>query len=144
MVADGIVIREMNIGDYEKVFALWSRTAGVGLSAADSRESVGRMLERNAGFSFVAERDGREIAGALLSGHDGRRGCLYHLAVSEDCRGAGIGRALVESCFARFSEAGIGKCHIFVFPDNLDGMRFWQRLGLTRRDDLLFFSKEIS
>lgn len=139
-----IVIREMSIEDYDKVIELWSGMAGVGLSAADSRENVARMLQRNAGFSFVAVRAGREVVGALLGGHDGRRGCLYHLAVRGDCRRAGIGRALAESCFERFKAAGIGKCHLFVFPDNQAGMRFWQNLGLTKREDLIFYSKDMA
>lgn len=137
---EGIVIREMTIGDYPRVYELWAATEGVGLGPADSREGIGRMLARNAGCSFVAERDGREIVGALLCGHDGRRGCLYHLAVSPGCRKGGLGRGLVESCLAKLREAGIGRCHLHVFPDNRDGTLFWRHLGFNKRDDLHLFS----
>ena len=43
---------------------------------------------------MVAEEDGR-IVGAILCGHDGRRGCLYHVCVDEGYRMRGIGKAMV-------------------------------------------------
>jgi ribosomal protein S18 acetylase RimI-like enzyme len=132
----------MSIDDYPQVFALWSGTAGIGLSAADSRENIAKMLERNPGCSFVAERDGREIVGTLVCGHDGRRGCLYHLAVRPEYRRGGVGRALVDSCLARLKLAGIGRCHMQVYPDNAEGSAFWRRIGFYKRDDLHFYSKD--
>ena len=48
-------LREMTIDDYEAVFALWSRTPGMGLSAADSRTAIARYLARNPDGSFVCE-----------------------------------------------------------------------------------------
>lgn len=138
-----IVIRTMTIEDYDKVYALWTVTEGMGLSEADSPANIAKTLARNPGLSLVAEQAG-EIVGSLLCGHDGRRGCLYHLAVSAACRRAGIGRALVEGCLAGLQAEGIGKCHVFVFPDNQAGRRFWQHIGLSERDDVLFYSQELS
>ena len=40
--------------DYDDLYALWSRTEGMGLSSADSRENIIRYLERNPGCSFAA------------------------------------------------------------------------------------------
>jgi len=74
-------IREMTIGDYDEVLALWKGTEGVGLTPADSRQNVARFLARNPGLSLVA-RAGGKIVGAVLGGHDGRKGYLYHLAVA--------------------------------------------------------------
>ncbi len=42
-----------------------------------------RFLKRNPTTSVVAVEDGK-IVGAILCGHDGRRGCLYHVCVDED------------------------------------------------------------
>lgn len=72
-----IVIREMTIQDYDEVLALWRTSEGVGLSDADSDEGVARFLDRNPGLSFVA-RDGEHLVGAVLCGHDGRRGYIHH------------------------------------------------------------------
>lgn len=137
---NGIILRAMTIDDYPQVYALWSATAGLSLNAADSRDNIGKVLARNPGFSFVAERGGGEIVGALLCGHDGRRGCLYHLAVGAACRQAGLGRALVAASIAALKQAGIERCHLFVNPDNPAGAAFWQRMGFIRQDEVDFYS----
>jgi len=86
-------IREMNLNDYLKVFDLWSNTEDMGLSDSDSEESISKFLKRNAGHSFVCT-DREEIIGTILCGHDGRRGFLYHVAVSKEYRKNGIGKRL--------------------------------------------------
>ena len=71
----GPAIRSMTIDDYDAVAALWQACPGVGLSDSDTREGVGRFIERNPGTSLVA-LDGDAVVGAVLCGHDGRRGDL--------------------------------------------------------------------
>jgi ribosomal protein S18 acetylase RimI-like enzyme len=99
-------------------------------------------LKRNSGMSFVA-RYKNEIIGAVLCGHDGRRGYLHHLAVHADFRNQGIGRSLVEKCVAALQSGGIQKCHLFIFSSNENGIRFWEKIGWTRRKDIGVVSKEI-
>jgi ribosomal protein S18 acetylase RimI-like enzyme len=76
------------------------------------------------------------LVGAVLAGHDGRRGFLYHLAVHREFRGRGIGRALCERAVSEFLEAGIAKFHVMVFRHNAAGEAFWAHLGWQRRDDI--------
>ena len=66
-------IQTMRLDHYEAVTALWQATPGVGLSNTDSREGLALFLERNPGLSFIALIDER-LVGAVLCGHDGRRG----------------------------------------------------------------------
>ena len=128
--------------DYQKVIALWENCEGIGLSSADSKKNVEACLKRNSGMSFVA-RYKNEIIGAVLCGHDGRRGYLHHLAVHADFRNQGIGRSLVEKCVAALQSGGIQKCHLFIFSSNENGIRFWEKIGWTRRKDIGVVSKEI-
>ena len=87
------MIRAMTIEDYEQVRCLWMTIRGFGIrSVDDSREGVEAFLERNPGMSVVDIEDG-EVAGSILCGHDGRRGCLYHVCVAEKYRMRGIGRS---------------------------------------------------
>lgn len=137
------MIREMSIQDYDGVLALWQASDGVGLSDADSEESMGRFLDRNPGLSLVA-LEGGEIVGAVLCGHDGRRGYVHHLAVSELHRRKGVGRALVKRCLSALRTVGIHKCHIFVFAENQDAIAFWQRVGWTERVELTMMSRYIT
>jgi putative acetyltransferase len=98
------------------------------------------FLQRNPGLSLVAENSG-ELVGAILCGHDGRRGYLHHLAIREDQRLKGLGSELVMNCLQQLKAAGIEKCHIFVFGDNVQGIGFWTKLGWETRHDLNIMSK---
>ncbi len=79
-------IRVMTIDDYEKVYSLWMSCKNMGFNNLDdSREGIAKYLKRNPSTCFVAEQ-GENIVGVILSGHDGRRGFIHHLAVAENCR----------------------------------------------------------
>jgi len=137
---DGIEIREMEIEDYDSVIDLWKSTEGIGLSEADSRDNIAIFIRRNPGYSLVAQKDS-EIVGAVLCGHDGRRGYLHHLAVKKGHRLKGLGKELEYSCLNRLKMDGIDKCHIFVFRENRDGAEFWITNGWQTRHDLNIMSK---
>ena len=80
------MIRIMTIEDYDGVRALWMKIKGFGIrSIDDSREGVERFIKRNPTTSVVAVEDGK-IVGSILCGHDGRRGCFYHVCVDADYR----------------------------------------------------------
>ena len=127
------------MADYEPVYALLVSTPGVSLRSADSREAVERYLKRNPGLSFVARIEGR-IAGCVMSGHDGRRGYLQHLAVEPAMRRQGIATALVNRCVESLAALGIAKMHIDVLAENALAQQFWSAAGWARRDDLLRYS----
>jgi len=132
----------LTMADYPEVYALWSGMPGIGLSSADSPEAIFVYLERNPGLSFVARQKGK-VVGAVLGGHDGRRGYLQHLAVFPEARCRGIGKTLVVKCLSALNEQGIKRCHIFVYSDNENGLGFWESAGWFRRDDLLIMSHDM-
>ena len=87
--------RAMTIEDYEQVYDIWMHIKGFGIrSIDDSREGIARFLKRNPTTSVVAEVDGK-IVGGILCGHDGRRGCFYHVCVRPEYRRQGIGKQMV-------------------------------------------------
>lgn len=131
--------REMTINDYEMSIELWNQTEGMALSNADSREAINFYLNRNPGMSYVC-LDSEEVIGTILSGHDGRRGYIYHLAVNRNYRGQSIGKRLVEHSLNKLELDGISKCHIMVIEDNEIGNYFWERGGWERRNGILLYS----
>ena len=133
-------IRTLDIKDYDSVINLWKTTEGIGLSDADSKDNIEKFLQRNPGLSLIAQKGGK-LVGAILCGHDGRRGYLHHLAVRKDQRLKGLGNELVGNCLQRLKAAGIEKCHIFVFRENEQGIGFWIQIGWQKRRDLLIMSK---
>lgn len=128
-------LRSMTIADYDAVLRLWQATEGVGLNESDTRPAIASFLARNPGLSLVA-LDADVIVGAVLCGHDGRRGYLHHLAVARSHRGHGLGRGLVEACLAGLRQLGIQKCNLFLFADHAAGEAFWKHIGWRQRSDL--------
>lgn len=129
----------MQIEDYDQVYALWMTIHGFSIRTIDdSREGVERFLKRNPGISVVAEMDSR-VVGAILCGHDGRRGCLYHVCVHEYYRMHGIGRAMVVHCMNALQQEGINKVSLIAFTKNDIGNAFWKQIGWTKREDLNYY-----
>ena len=138
-----MIIRKMLLDDYKNVYDLWINTPGMGLNAADDSEAgIEKYLRRNPDTCFVAERDG-EIIGVILSGHDGRRGLIYHLAVKPSERGRGAGSALLGYATEALRKEGIGKIYIVVFADNEAGNAFWEKRGFIIPDESLYRAKNI-
>lgn len=132
-------IRSMTIEDYPAVKALWQSIRGFGIrSIDDSGDGVARFLARNPGISVVAERE-EEIVGAVLCGHDGRRGCLYHVCVKNGCRRQGIGKAMVVFCMEALKREHINKVSLIAFTKNDAGNAFWKEIGWTKREDLNYY-----
>ncbi|MBQ5677113.1 MAG: GNAT family N-acetyltransferase [Lachnospiraceae bacterium] len=133
------MIRAMEIADYEKVHDLWMSIKGFVIrSIDDSKEGVERFLQRNPGISVVAEEDGK-IVGAILCGHDGRRGCLYHVCVAEDYRLRGIGKEMVVYCMEALRKEKISKVSLIAFTENDIGNAFWKEIGWKQRLDLNYY-----
>jgi putative acetyltransferase len=134
-MSNPIAISPLTADDLPTVLALWSETDGVGLNESDEPAQLRSFLDRNPDLSLVA-RAGHRIIGAVLCGHDGRRGYLHHLAVVPDYRQQGLGRRMVEACLVSLGALGILKCSIFLYADNELGDEFWKRCGWSKRNDL--------
>lgn len=132
-------IRTMTIEDYEGVRALWMTISGFAIrSIDDSRIGVERFLRRNPTTSVVALEDGK-IVGSILCGHDGRRGCLYHVCVHRDYRMRGIGKAMVVFAMNALKAEEISKVSLIAFTKNDIGNAFWNQIGWTKRLDLNYY-----
>ena len=107
-------------------------------SIDDSEEGVRRFLERNPHTSVVASQDGK-IVGAILCGHDGRRGCLYHVCVHRDYLRKGIGTAMVVFAMEALKREKISKVSLIAFTVNDIGNAFWKKIGWTKREDLNYY-----
>lgn len=140
----GIEIRTMTPADYPGAAALWNAAPGMGLRALDDSEAgIAKYLRRNPTTSFVALQGG-QLIGCILAGHDGRRGYIHHTAVAREYQGLGIGRALVEHALEALGREGIHKAALVVFADNGQGNGFWEKLGFTCREDLVYRNRSLN
>ena len=134
-----MTIRTMTIEDYDGVYALWMSIKGFAIrSVDDSREGVSIFLKRNPTTSVVAEENGK-IVGAILCGHDGRRGCMYHVCVAEEYRMHGIGRQMVVMAMEALKKERINKVSLIAFTKNDIGNAFLKKIGWTKREDLNYY-----
>lgn len=131
--------REMTNSDYESLLSLWRAAEGVKLRDADSKEGVAKYLERNPGLSFVAENEGI-LVGSIMSGHDGRRGYIQHLAVLSGHRRSGVASELLSRCLSALKNEGILKSHIHVLINNELAKRYWSNRGWIKRNDIEVYS----
>lgn len=137
-------IRAMTIDDYDKVYALWLSCKGMGLNDLDdSKEGIARFLERNPKTCFVAKESG-ELVGVIMAGSDGRRGYIYHTAVSPSYRRQGIARELVEAVLNALQALQINKAALVVFGRNSGGNAFWESMGFTVREDIIYRNKALT
>lgn len=137
-------IRIMTINDYENVYNLWLSCKGIGLNNLDdSKSGIEKFLKRNPETCFVAIEN-EETVGSILAGNDGRRGYIYHTAVSPKHQRKGIGRKLVEAAMNALEEQGINKVALVVFENNNSGNGFWEKIGFDKRNDLIYRNKAIN
>lgn len=134
-------IRIMTVDDYDSVCNVWKFIDGVN-PIDDSLEGFSKYLKRNPETSFVADDNGK-IVGTILAGHDGRRGFFHHVTVLPEYRNQGIGRNLVNNAINALKNEGINKVALVVFENNELGNGFWEKIGFTVRDDLIYRNKNI-
>lgn len=133
------MIRTMTAEDYQNVHDLWMTIKGFGIrSVDDSREGIENFIKRNPTTSVVAVEDGK-IVGSILCGHDGRRGCFYHVCVAEQYRRRGIGKAMAVHAMNALKEEHINKVSLIAFSKNDIGNAFWNSIGWTKREDLNYY-----
>ena len=131
-------IRVMTEKDYAPVYQLWVSYPDMVLDSLDnSEEEIVRFLRRNPETCLVALED-ESFIGTMLIGTDGYRAYIYHVAVHPYFRRKGVGKALVEQALSAVKRLGIHKVSLVVFERNELGNHFWQGLGFSVRNDLLY------
>jgi ribosomal protein S18 acetylase RimI-like enzyme len=144
VVSSSIQIREFQFpADYEQVYKLWeSIEKGVHVGRSDTPEEIKKKITRDPDLFLVAESDGR-IIGSVIGGFDGRRGLIYHLAVSAPFRGKGIGSCLMDEVESRLRAKGCLKCYLLVTEDNLEVADYYQQRGWQPMAAVHLYGKEL-
>lgn len=142
-MTDRFVIRELRASDLDAALKLWNVSFSAGYSGQfDTKERLLTYLERNPNLSSVACLQSGELVGALLCGHDGRRGSIYHTAVYEKYRQNGIGRRMEERSLSELRQVGISTGFLFINVRNPGSAQFWQSIGWKMIEDVRYLYKE--
>ena len=133
----------MTVADYDMIYELWRSCEGMGLNNVDdSREGIEKFLKRNPDTCFIAETDGKAV-GTIMAGNDGRRGYIYHTAVSPEYRNVKIASKLADKAVEALIGCGISKIALAVFNENDEGNSFWEKKGFAARNDIVFRIKTV-
>ena len=137
-------IREFDFpSDYERVYRLWkSIEQGVHLGRSDTLSEIEKKVQRDHDLFLVAQLEG-DIIGSVIGGFDGRRGLIYHLAVSASHRSRGIGSSLMDEVEARLRAKGCLKCYLLVTTDNLDAAEYYKGRGWYHMDSVHLYGKDL-
>ena len=138
-----IQIREFQFPqDYQTVYELWQTVGkGVHVGLSDTLVEIEKKLQRDPDLFLLAEAD-EKIIGSVIGGFDGRRGIIYHLAVSAAFRGLGIGSRLMSEVKTRLRSKGCLKCYLLVTTDNDEAMEFYEKRDWYHMDAVKIYGKE--
>ncbi len=141
---NSITIREFRYPeDFPRVTQLWqSMEKGVKIGRSDAPEEIEKKLQRDPDLFLVAEDEG-EIVGAVIGGFDGRRGLIYHLAVSNSFRQQGLGGRLLQEVEDRLRNRGCIRCYLLVTTDNLEAARYYEKRGWKLMDYVYTYGKDL-
>ncbi len=144
VISTSVHIREFQSpADYEQVYQLWGTIEkGVHIGRSDTQSEIQKKISRDPDLFLIAESDGRVI-GSVIGGFDGRRGLIYHLAVSAAFRGRGIGSRLMEELESRLRAKGCLKCYLLVTDDNFEAEEYYRRRGWQHMDSIHLYGKEL-
>jgi ribosomal protein S18 acetylase RimI-like enzyme len=127
--------------DFSQVESLWaSIEKGVNLGRSDTLEEIQKKYTHDPDLFLVAEENG-QIVGTVIGGYDGRRGLIYHLAVTASFRGRGIGSRLMDEIESRLRAKGCIRSYLMVTTDNQEAMRYYEKRGWQHMDWVVAYGK---
>jgi len=142
--ASSVALREFRFpDDYDEVRQFWEGVEkGIHVGSSDAPAEIQKKIQRDPGLFLVAEKN-HKIVGTVIGGFDGRRGMIYHLAVTDSLRGQGVGSRLMSEVEARLRAKGCLKCYLIVLRDNEAAVNFYKGLGWGLMEQVLLFGKEL-
>jgi ribosomal protein S18 acetylase RimI-like enzyme len=144
MTEHPVQIRQFSFpDDYQAVLYLWTHAgSGVHVGRSDSLQEIAKKVARDPDLFLLAET-GDRLVGSVLGGYDGRRGLMYHLAVTNEYRRSGVGGLLVNELEQRLRQKGCVRCYLLVTKDNEEALLFYEKRGWGRMDDLYVYGKDL-
>lgn len=134
-------IRPFALADSEAVIAIWE-ACQMTVPWNDPHKDITRKMQVNPELFLVAEAADGRILGTVMGGYEGHRGWINYLAVSPDCQGQGIGRALMAAVETRLATLGCAKINLQVRSSNRAVIQFYGHLGY-HIDDVISLGKRL-
>lgn len=118
---------------HDGVVALWREAFPDDAPRNQPDAVIGAKLAVQPELFFVAV-EGGQVIGTAMSGFDGHRGWVHRVAVSQERRLQGIGRALMKRVEEAMTALGCAKLNLQVRSDNHEVEGFYKALGYETED----------
>lgn len=139
-----IIIRVMKQSDLEQVLQLRKKVLNSELTEGFiTKEILTNYLKRNFRVSSVACTPDGKIIGALLCGHDGIRGFIYHIVVYIEYGVNRISKMMIKRSLLELKKIGINSGFILTQSSNCDMDEFWNSIGWIVIPDTSYFYKKV-
>ena len=134
-------IRRFIEQDRKAVISLWRR-CGLLVPWNHPDLDIDRKLKVQGELFLVGEIDG-DVVAVAMGGYEGHRGWINYLAIDPDMRRRGLGRMMMERIEAGLRDMGCPKINLQVRENNLDVIKFYEKLGYSS-DHVIGFGKKLS
>ena len=134
-------IRRFIEQDRKAVISLWRR-CGLLVPWNHPDLDIDRKLKVQGELFLVGEIDG-DVVAVAMGGSEGHRGWINYLAIDPDMRRRGLGRMMMERIEAGLRDMGCPKINLQVRENNLDVIKFYEKLGYSS-DHVIGFGKKLS
>lgn len=136
-------IREIEISDFPKIYALW-KEAGIAVASFEKEnEEFLEIITFNPASCFVIQKNS-QIIGSCLGTFNGRRGWIYHLAIQPEYQNYGYGEMIFKKTERALFKIGAPKILLGVALSNKKVISFYEKQGYKIMDDVLVMEKELS
>ncbi|RNE67227.1 GNAT family acetyltransferase [Cryobacterium tepidiphilum] len=125
-------IADLTTDDVANAAELW-REAGLSRPWNPPERDIERALSGEMS-TVLGGFDDRGLVATVMVGHDGHRGWVYYLAVTDRCRGTGLGKRMLEAAEQWLRERGAVKVQLMVRSGNDSVLGFYEHLGYEDAD----------
>jgi ribosomal protein S18 acetylase RimI-like enzyme len=122
--------------DVAKIIALWER-CGLTRPWNDPAADIA-LARRDQNATVLVARNGDEIVGSVMVGHDGHRGWVYYVSVDPDHRSSGHGRAIMAAAEDWLRARGIPKLQLLVRRSNAKVQAFYETLDYAEQETIVY------
>ena len=141
-MADGLIVRKVAAGDFEAWLPLWDgynafyeRIGPTALPREITNRTWARFFDLYEPVNaLVAELDGRLVGLVHFIYHRSTTAIsascyLQDLFTTVECRGKGVGRALIEAVYDRAGSAGANRVYWMTHETNATAMRLYDQVA---------------
>lgn len=125
-------VRELIGDDASAVVALWTQAGLIrpwNDAAADFQRAVSGVTSAVLGL-----KQGSDLIGTVMVGHDGHRGWVYYLAVANSQQRSGVGSELMRAAEDWLRKIGAVKVQLMVRSENASVLDFYDSVGYETSD----------